>query len=39
MVPRVDTVVMDRGAATFTLVWRAVLPWEDRYASATLRVH
>lgn len=39
MVPRVDTVVMDRGAATFTLVWRAVLPWEDRYASATLQVH
>lgn len=38
MVPRVDTVLMDRGAATFTLVWRAVLPWEDRYASATLQV-
>ena len=39
MVPRVDTVVMDRGASTFTLVWRAVLPWEERYASATLQVH
>lgn len=39
MVPRVDTVVMDRGAATFTLVWRAVLAWEDRYASAALQVH
>ena len=38
MVPRVDTVVMDRGASTFTLVWRAVLPWENRFASATLLV-
>lgn len=36
MEAKVDTVVMDRGAGTFTIVWRAVLPWEERFAQATL---
>lgn len=37
--PQLDTVVMDRGTASFTLVWRAVLRWEARFAAATLQVH
>ena len=38
LAPRVDTVVMDRAAATFTVVWRASFAWQDRLLSATLHV-
>lgn len=38
LVPRVDTVVFDRAAATITFVWRAVFPWEARYETATLEI-
>lgn len=36
--PRVDTVVMDRAAQLFTIVWRATFPWQARYETATLAV-
>jgi hypothetical protein len=35
---RVDTVVMDRGAQEFLLLWRVTFPWEDRLKAATLEV-
>lgn len=35
---QVDTVVMDLAISAFNLVWRAVLPWEARFAGATLQV-
>lgn len=38
LTPKVDTVVFDRADGSFTLVWRAVFPWETRYESATLAV-
>ena len=37
--PRVDTVVMDRVANQFTLIWRATFPWEPRFESAVLEVN
>jgi hypothetical protein len=37
--PRVDTVVLDRGAREFTFVWRATFPWEARFETATLGVN
>lgn len=36
--PLVDTVVMDRGTSTFTLVWRATFPWDPALETATLEV-
>jgi hypothetical protein len=36
--PRVDTVVMDRLAQVFTVVWRASFSWQSRYETATLAV-
>ncbi|HSW22246.1 MAG TPA: hypothetical protein VLJ62_05730 [Burkholderiaceae bacterium] len=39
LVPGVDTVVMDRAAATFTLVWRASFAWQASLATATLHVN
>ncbi len=38
LVPLVDTVVMDRGAGTFLILWRATFPWDARYETATLEV-
>jgi hypothetical protein len=38
LAPLVDTVVMDRGAQQFLLIWRATFPWEARFESATLEV-
>ena len=38
LTPRVDTIVMDRGAGTFTLVWRATFPWNAAYEGAKLEV-
>lgn len=38
LTPLVDTVVMDRGAQTFLILWRATFPWEARYETATLEV-
>jgi hypothetical protein len=35
---RVDTVVLDLVAQTFTLVWRAVFPWEARFETAKLEI-
>jgi hypothetical protein len=37
-VARVDTVVMDRAAAAFTLVWRAAFAWQASLETATLRI-
>ena len=37
--PKVDTVVMDRGAGEFTFVWRATFPWQARFETATLGVN
>lgn len=36
--PRVDTVVLDLAAQDFTIVWRAIFPWEERFENATLEV-
>ncbi|MDQ7777217.1 hypothetical protein [Paracoccus aminovorans] len=36
--PRADTVVMDRGAQEFLILWRATFPWDARYETATLEV-
>lgn len=38
LLPQADTVILDRVAETFTIVWRAVLPWQERFAAATLVV-
>lgn len=38
LVPRVDTVVMDREHEIFTLVWRATFPWDPRLEAATLEI-
>lgn len=38
LTPLVDTVVMDRGAQEFLLLWRVTFPWEDRLEAATLEV-
>ncbi|MBJ3764443.1 hypothetical protein ILP92_17035 [Maribius pontilimi] len=38
LTPLVDTVVMDRAAQTFTLIWRATFPWEARLETARLEV-
>lgn len=37
--PRVDTLVFDQSDQSVTLVWRAVFPWEERFADATLEVN
>ncbi|ATY30912.1 hypothetical protein [Sphingomonas psychrotolerans] len=39
LVPQVDTIVVDRTAAQFLLVWRASFAWEARLETATLTVH
>jgi hypothetical protein len=38
LAPQVDTVVMDRGATTFTVIWRATFPWAPALEDATLEV-
>ena len=38
LTPLVDTVVLDRGASEFLLLWRATFPWDARYETATLEV-
>lgn len=38
LTPLVDTVVLDRGVSTFTLVWRATFPWDPVLETATLEV-
>lgn len=38
LAPLADTVVMDRGARQFLILWRATFPWDARYETATLEV-
>lgn len=38
LLPQVDTVVVDRTAQQFALIWRATFPWEARFEGATLTV-
>jgi hypothetical protein len=38
LTPLVDTVVMDREAGTFILIWRATFRWEARLEQATLEI-
>lgn len=39
LAPAVDTVVMDRSATQYTVVWRANFLWEPRFEEATLEVN
>lgn len=38
LTPLADTVVMDRGAREFLILWRATFPWDARIETATLEV-
>ncbi|SNR51207.1 hypothetical protein EYF88_10860 [Paracoccus sediminis] len=38
LTPLADTVVMDRGAREFLILWRATFPWDARFETATLEV-